>query len=517
MKKCQSCCTVVPLALNYKRVVRVAMGIERTTYLEVTNMRTIGIDLKGKKEARGKMEQFCIGAGRANLLLRKALLEQLETAHKECGFKYVRFHGIFHEDMGVYREVEGKPIYNWLYVDQVYDSILAMGMKPFVEVGFMPYDLAAADTTVFWWKGNVTMPKSDQRWYDLVYHFTKHLQERYGNEEVRTWYFEIWNEPNYPAFFCEVMEEYFKLYALAARAIKAVNPYFHVGGPATGENGWIKEFIDYCIIQEVPIDFVSTHTYGVEGTSDAFGKMQLSLKEERDSIINDVKGTRKEVLTSLKPDLELYYTQWSSSYSCRDAIHDSYIQAPYILHTLKNVKHYVNAMSYWALSDIFEELGTVPSEFHGGFGLMTFNGYKKPAYYVYQFLNDLFESEIIVEDEDCIITHQGGSLKILLWDFTLPEDEANQSYFSKAIMPSKCETVIIPMENMENGIYHIKTRKIGYKKNDIFSRYLEDEKVIRRVQFEDESHSQVFIVEDHQGILDVKLEENEVLWLEIKR
>ncbi len=375
-------------------------------------MRTIGINGKGKREARGKMEQLCIGTGRANLLLRKALLDQLETAHEECGFKYVRFHGIFHEDMGVYREVEGKPVYNWLYVDQVYDSILKMGMKPFVELGFMPYDLASGDTTVFWWKGNVTMPKSDQLWYDFIKSFVEHLQKRYGAEEVGSWYFEVWNEPNYPAFFDASMEDYFRLYHLAVSAIKAVNPHFRVGGPATAGNGWIKEFIEYCMTQEVPVDFVSTHTYGVDGVLDEFGLMQLKLRDESDAIINDVKGSRKDVLASLKPDLELHYTEWSSSYSSRDPVHDSYIQAPYILHTLKNVKYYVNSMSYWVVSDIFEESGTVPSEFHGGFGLMTFNGYKKPAYYAYQFLNELFDTEIIVEDEDCIVTVKGGTLRI---------------------------------------------------------------------------------------------------------
>lgn len=481
-------------------------------------MRTIGINLKGKKEARGKMEQFCIGTGRASLLLRRALLEHLEAAHKECGFKYVRFHGIFHEDMGVYRELEGKPIYNWLYVDQVYDSILAIGMKPFVELGFMPYDLASGDTTVFWWKGNVTMPKSDILWYELIFNLAKHLQERYGAEEVSTWFFEVWNEPNYPAFFVGDMEDYFRLYSFAARAVKAVNQDFKVGGPATASNGWIKELIDYCMTQEVPIDFTSTHTYGVEGVLDEFGTMQLKLREDREAIINDVKGSKKDVLTSLKPDLELYYTEWSSSYSCRDNMHDSYIQAPYILHTLKNVKHYVNSMSYWVVSDVFEESGTVPSEFHGGFGLMTFNGYKKPSYYAYQFLQDLFQTEIVVEDEDCIITEQGGNFKILLWDFTLPEtEEYNQQYYTKQIEPSKKERVVFPIENIENGIYQIKIKTIGYKKNDIYGRYLEDERVIRRLQFEDEPQTRVLLVDDHRAVLDIELSENEVIWIEIKR
>jgi len=118
-------------------------------------------------------------------------------------------HGLLTDDMAVYKEDrEGNPVYNYQYVDVLYDYILEIGMKPFVELGFMPGYLASGEQTIFWWKGNVTPPNNYRKWENLVRNLVQHWTDRYGEDEVRTWYFEVWNEPNLtPGFFTGTQEE----------------------------------------------------------------------------------------------------------------------------------------------------------------------------------------------------------------------------------------------------------------------------------------------------------------------
>ncbi|HEX5400115.1 MAG TPA: glycoside hydrolase, partial [Verrucomicrobiae bacterium] len=283
------------------------------------------------------MFNFCVGAGRANEGLRADWQRQLTYAHEQCGFKYIRFHGLFDDDMGVYREENGKPQYNWQYIDELYDFLERIGMKPFVELSFMPDALASGRKTIFWYRGNVTPPKDMNKWSDFIKAFVEHEQERYGHDEVSKWYFEVWNEPNLRnGFWTGSEQDYFNFYAATARAIKSVSPDYKVGGPATAGCGWISEFIHFCDTNHAPVDFISTHTYGVgQGFLDVTGTSGTALSRNPDSIWGDVKRVRREIAESAMPNLELHFTEWSSSYTPSDPMHDSYLSAAYIVDKLK--------------------------------------------------------------------------------------------------------------------------------------------------------------------------------------
>src|SRR5690348_81418 len=207
-------------------------------------VRVISADLQQTNGTLNTMFKRCVGAGRANEGLRADWQRQLTYAHRECGFQYIRMHGLLTDDMGVYRENKGKPEYNWQYIDELFDFLHSIGMKPFVELGFMPNALASGSKTIFWWRGNVTPPRDMAKWADLIRAFVLHEQERYGKAEVRTWYFEVWNEPNLKdGFWTGTQQQYFDLYAATARALKSVSPDYKVGGPATAGCGWVPEFI----------------------------------------------------------------------------------------------------------------------------------------------------------------------------------------------------------------------------------------------------------------------------------
>ncbi|WP_281636575.1 GH39 family glycosyl hydrolase [Flavobacterium marginilacus] len=429
----------------------------------------------------GKMNTMfkeCIGAGRANEGLRADWQQQLAMAKKECDFKYIRMHGLLTDDMAVYREdSKGNPEYNYQYVDVLFDFLLSIKMKPFVELGFMPSALASGKETIFWWKGNVTPPKDYTKWGDLIKNLTQHFTQRYGAAEVKTWYFEVWNEPNLsPGFWTGTQQDYFKLYEYAAKAVKSVDPAYKVGGPATAGAGWVPETIDFCAKNNVPIDFISTHTYGVsQGYLDEYGSTGTVLNKDEWSVSGDVINSRKQIAASAKPNLELHYTEWSTSYTPADPIHDSYHSAAYILKKLKQSGNAPNSMSYWVFTDIFEEPGPRFTPFHGGFGLLNTQGIKKPAYFSYFLMNKLGEIELKNSDTSSWATKNAkGNVQLLFWDFTytLPEkDVNNQAYYIKDL-PSKSKgEVKIEVEGLQKGKYNLEIYKVGYKVNDAYTDY----------------------------------------------
>ena len=447
--------------------------------------RVITADLQQVKGPRSMVWQDCVGAGRVAEGLRAGWRQQLEDCHRELGFKYLRMHGLLQDELGVYAEgADGKPRYNWQYIDDVYDFLLSIGMKPFVEFGFMPKALASGTGTVFWWNANVTPPKDLAKWDALITALVQHWTERYGADELKTWRFEIWNEPNLHMFWqppegVTAQDAYFKLYEHTAKAVKSVNPDYPVGGPAGAGPVWTKELIDFCQQKNLPIDFISFHSYGLgDGPSglDEFGNRTLYLSPNIHSVASIALSQRPIIEETAKPKLPVYITEWSSSYSPRDPIHDSYFSAPYILEQLRRTES-LDSMSYWTFTDVFEENGPVPRPFHGGFGLINYQGIRKPAFWAYQFLAGLGTTELKNNDASSYAcTDAKGGVQVLLWDLTPPTDGgkiSNQEHFFQPHPPNDKGTVTVNLKNVPSGKYRLAISRIGYEQNDPYSHYLE--------------------------------------------
>lgn len=442
--------------------------------------RNINLDFTKVKGPLNTMFKECVGAGRANEGLRADWQQQLAYVKKECDFQYIRMHGLLTDDMGVYREDrKGNPMYNYQYIDVLYDYIFSIGMKPFVELGFMPNALASGKETIFWWKGNVTPPKDYKKWGDLIRNLTLHFTGRYGVKEVKSWYFEVWNEPNLsPGFWTGTQQEYFRLYKHAAVAVKSINKEYRVGGPATAGAAWEVELIDFCRENNVPLDFISTHSYGVrQGYLDEFGNSGTVLAKDPMSVSGDVLNSRKEIAGSSMPDLELHYTEWSSSYTPADPIHDSYHQAAYVLQKIKQVGDAAQSMSYWVFTDIFEEPGPRFTPFHGGFGLLNYQAINKPAFYAYKFMNQLGNTELNNDDPSSwACKDENGNIQILLWDFsyTLPDDSVNNQDYYIRDLPAKSKGKIkVTVSEIPAGDYKVEIYKIGYRVNDPYTMYFD--------------------------------------------
>ena len=446
--------------------------------VDATSNRVIRVDYTAEKGTLNTMFRTCVGAGRANEGLRADWQQQLAYVKRECGFEYIRMHGLLTDDMAVYSvDREGKPRYNYMYVDALFDFLLSIDMKPFVELGFMPSALASGKETIFWWRGNVTPPNDYERWGELIRNLVEHWTERYGAEEVGSWYFEVWNEPNLsPGFWAGTQEDYFKLYFYAAKAVKGVNSDYRVGGPATAGAAWEPEMIAYCYENTVPLDFISTHAYGVkQGFLDEYGQSGTVLSEDSMAVSADVLDSRREISESAMPGLELHYTEWSSSYTPADPIHDSYHEAPYILQKIKQVGDAANSMSYWVFTDIFEEAGPRFTPFHGGFGMLNIQGINKPAFYAYQFMNRLGDTELVNDDsESWVCKDVEGGFQLLAWDYTYTLEAGlnNQDYYVRDLPSKPKGRIEVAVEHLPAGQYEMKVYRIGYRCNDAYSAYL---------------------------------------------
>lgn len=440
--------------------------------------RLISIDFNKEKGALNTMFNECVGAGRANEGLRADWQQQLAYVKKECGFRYIRFHGLLTDDMGVYKEDKnGNPEYNYMYIDPLFDFLQSIGIKPFVELGFMPNALASGHQTIFWWRGNVTPPKDFEKWKALITNLVQHFTERYGEEEVKTWYFEVWNEPNLsPGFWTGTQADYFNLYKYSAEAVKSVNTEYRVGGPATAGAAWEPELIDFCVKNNLPIDFISTHSYGVkQGFLDEYGNSGTVLAKEEFAVSGDVLQSRKEISESAKPGLELHYTEWSASYTPADPIHDSYHEASYVLQKLKQVGDAAQSMSYWVFTDIFEESAPRFTPFHGGFGMLNTQGINKPVFYAYQFLNKLGNTELVNSDQKSwACKDANGDIQVLAWDYTYtrPDDSINNQQYYIRDLPSKAKGKLkINLAGVPAGNYSLEIYKVGYRSNDAYTSY----------------------------------------------
>ncbi len=440
------------------------------------NARQIVIDAKAPTVARDHFADLSVGSDYPGTLIRDDSLAQLKIAKDELGFRYIRFHGIFHDVLGTFKVVDGKPVYDWTKIDYLYDKLLGMGIKPFVELGFTPEAMKTSDNSIFYWKGNTSHPKPEL-WAGLVDAFVRHVQQRYGKEEVRTWFFEVWNEPNLDGFWEKADQKaYFDLYDVTSKTIKAIDPTLRVGGPATAGAAWVPEFLAHTQKSGAAVDFIATHTYGVDGGFlDENGQGDQKLSPSPDGIVGDVRKVRKEIEASYLPKLPLYFTEWSTSYNPRDLVHDSYISAAYILSKLKATEGIAQGMSYWTYTDLFEEPGPPTAPFEGGFGLMNPQGIRKAAWFAYKYMNELGDQQVQTSDKQSWVTKDANGVQVLAWDFQTPDmgNKTNRPFFG-AVQPTKNGTPLtLSLKGMKPGTYHVQVYRTGFKANDAYTAYIE--------------------------------------------
>lgn len=403
-----------------------------TIYKGAANLKKIhyNISRENKTEFRNNA-LFCIGTGRMNLALRHEYHKQLEMVQQDIHFSYIRGHGLFCDDMAIYQTYLENGIekteYNFTYVDLVFDDYLSLGLKPFVELGFMPYKLASGDQTIFYWKGNVTPPKDYLRWAELVTAAVRHWIARYGREEVITWPFEVWNEPNLPGFWKGAdMEEYFKLYDITARAVKECDSAIRVGGPAicgVDDERWLSRFLQFCSESKAPLDFVTRHAYATEMPEHA-GHYAYQKLRAPEVFLDELKVSRR-IIDSFPQyyGMEMHITEFNTSYTPLNPIHDTNLNAAYVARLLSEMGDVCASYSYWTFGDVFEESGVAFTPFSGCFGLLTNGMIPKPTYWTFVFFSRLTGEAIGRGDHYVLTKNDDNSLRGIVWN---PVEETSE-------------------------------------------------------------------------------------------
>ncbi len=375
------------------------------------------------------------GSGRAILSLRQSYRDDLRTVKQATDFQSVRFHGIFMDEVGLYdpgRRIQNPglapqtardaSVYNFSYIDQIYDGLLENHVRPFIELSFMPKKMASdpAALHAFWYKQNVSPPKDYAVWDAMIAAFAAHLVERYGIDEVSTWKFEVWNEPNIDFWAGNPKQStYFELYDHTAHALKSVSPRIQVGGPSTAQAAWVTPFLDHAKAENIPVDFVSTHVYANDTAPNVLG---TSEDVPRDKMVwRAVQMVHDQIAHSPYPNIPLIFSEYNASYANEPNVTDSTFMGPWLANNIRLCDGLTQSMAYWAFSDVFEEQGVVRSPFYGGFGLIAADHIPKPTLNIFRILHKLGDRRIAATSDSALLTEtQSGALALALWDYAPP-------------------------------------------------------------------------------------------------
>jgi len=417
----------------------------------------IRLDYQTRTIPTDRSWQMCVGSDHAAMVHRADFQQHMAYVHRELGFRYIRFHGILADDMNVIQSLsdliplpgaDQVQTTNFFQVGRVYDAVLQAGMKPFVELSFMPSALASGKKTIFHYKGNVTPPKDYDAWANLIRQLIVFLLDRYGEQEVESWYFEVWNEPDLPNFWDGSQADYFRLYKATALAIKSVHPRLRVGGPATSANRWLKEFQAYCAGECLPLDFLSTHHYPGDALGHSFdegriAKMMEIVQSAQGEAVEVVarrlffhpevlpripKGILSEQLKRAREEagnLPLLYTEWNCSSTAVAPIHDTKLSAAFALKTVLDNHGLADAYSFWTFSDLFEELLFFAQPFNGAFGLLTIDGIPPPSFWAFKLRSLLgderYDFHFEQGDVEAAAFRKGDQIQLLLYQQSLVE------------------------------------------------------------------------------------------------
>lgn len=368
--------------------------------------------------------EHTVGSGHAALALRADWQQHLRQCHRDLGFRHVRFHGILSHPMDTLICQDNAWMYSFFDADQIIDALLSIGVRPFVELSFMPEALASGRKTVFHYRANVTRPSDYRQWAEVIRRLVAHWIDRYGAREVGSWFFEVWNEPNLTAFGSGRRQDYFTLYRATVQAIKSVDPTLQVGGPATAKSAWIDDFVAFVDAHGLPADFISTHQY----PTDAFGSPGDDTETQ---LAKSQRGVMKEKAQTARRHANgrpLYYTEWSTSSNPRDRLHDDPFAAAFAINIILSVAGVVDGYSWWTCSDIFNENYMPSTPFQGGFGLLNIHGIPKPVYRAFELLYRLGTEQLVVDGlhdtvSAWVVRRDQESATVLLTNHALPRHD----------------------------------------------------------------------------------------------
>lgn len=369
----------------------------------------------------GNIDQF-------RWLVRSDVREHLAMARDEIGLRHVRACAMFSNELRVrtpslpdWKSPAGQRavVMNWQTVDYCLDGLLDLGLKPVITTCFTPEWMTSNPASCWPDKNRTTPPADLQAWQELVAGCLKHLIQRYGVDEVTSWYFECWNEPNLTGFFNGTQEDFFRLWSSTWHALKAVLPEIRFGGPSTARGEWIPEFLKWTASDETRPDFLISHVYNNDSESEPLspfdGPASDRVKDSPHFASGVIRGVRK-FLDSVDWKGEVHWNEWGRSWFPYDPRRETALEAAFIAKTMSETSSTADAFAFWCLSDVYDQIGYTASEFDSHYGMLSLHGLRKPAWWAHVLLNRLEGRSVSVNGGDALTgalasrTHDSGSI-----------------------------------------------------------------------------------------------------------
>lgn len=435
-------------------------------------------------------ERAMIGVSRAEELLWEPVQNMLRQAQQTIGFRYVKMHSILDDSMMLYSEYGDSVHFNFLLIDRVFDFLQSIGLKPYVQLSFMPKALAKnPDKTTFFADVITSVPNDYQKWNHLVKTLVLHLMERYGVDEVLSWPFAVWNEPftSVKLFGFAKEQEYYELFANTWATLKAIDPRLQVGGPshfsAHGKrDDSLFRFLSWAQSSKCLPDFLDVHYYDTDCSKvflDSEGiKITTQLSASVTSFVEYSRGIHRELKQRGFGGIPIYLTEWNSTTSHRDLLSDTCFKSAYIVKNLLETCDCFGAVGYWLLTDLHKESLLNDKLFHGGLGLFTMNGIRKPAFHAFHLMSMLGD-ELIQRGDGYFVTKKGDDLVLLLYNYHHFSDAyanevgINCTYTSRySVFPDqKSKSVTLAFPDMK-GSYTVTHSIVNRERGSAFDAFL---------------------------------------------
>ena len=388
-----------------------------------------------------------VGIGSAKQILYREIQEQIEEVQREIGFEYIRFHGLFSDEMMVVKRTAGGALeFNFKTIDMVFDYLFSVGLKPFLQLSFMPIELASdRRKMIFSNHYNTSPPARMEEWLDLIRACFRHIISRYGRSVVEELPVTLWNNADSSPEMFGMEDEltFFRLYRETWLAIKELDDRIRVGGPAVTfmdeeSTQWVRRFYQWEREQGIVPDFFCTQAYGVVVHQ---SQLKIDLQSWRpDHLVS----TRDNALFPLMAgiplsadanrlrtfrssvdqfraglgleELPVWITEWNLSISHNMLISDTAFGGCYVIKNILENSSGLEALGYWCLTDFIEEQPLVDDVFHGGLGLMTAEGIRKPAFLAYQTLAQM-RPQVLARGEGFTVSRSENTLTVLLYNY----------------------------------------------------------------------------------------------------
>lgn len=390
-----------------------------------------------------------IGVGSAKQILLRETQRQLEQIQSRIGFDLIKFHGLFSDEMLVVsRDNSGTLHFSFRLIDMVFDYLFSIGLKPVLQLSFMPLELALEpQKLIFGNRYNTSQPAKAEEWCLLVERFFTHLIERYGEKTVAELPVLIWNNADSSTEMFGMQEEtaFFCLYRDTFCLIKSLLPDIRIGSPPMTfmqdeSIRWAERFFRWLREQGVTPDFFCSQYYSEVGGHPETLKINLTMQRPDHLVIDrhsegqfpltaglplstDPNRLRRhlEFLADFKcrvgfESLPLWLTEWNLTVSHRQWINDTMLAGCYVVKNVVENVDGLEAMGYWSATDLIEEQLLEDDIFHGGLGLMTIEGIRKPQFLAYEALRQL-RPEILARQDGCIVTRGAHSIAILMYNY----------------------------------------------------------------------------------------------------